>query len=69
MKRARKRLREVYERALSSTARGEANPRSAWLRRKLVGWLEGLFQGIQAAMVGSAHAGAGAGRGDAGAAA
>jgi len=45
----RKRLREVYERALSALREGsESEIRLA--QAQLVGWLEGLFQGIQAAM-------------------
>ena len=65
----RKRLREVYERALSALREGlsadlqhelntltiplEGTPSESEIRlaqAQLVGWLEGLFQGIQAAM-------------------
>ena len=65
----RKRLREVYERALSALREGlsedlqhelntltiplEGTPSASEIRlaqAQLVGWLEGLFQGIQAAM-------------------
>ena len=65
----RKRLREVYDRALSALREGlsdelqqeldtltiplEGTPSASEIRlaqAQLVGWLEGLFQGIQAAM-------------------
>jgi hypothetical protein len=65
----RKRLREIYERALSELKEGlsdellreldtltislDENPSESEIRlaeAQLVGWLEGLFQGIQAAL-------------------
>ena len=65
----RKRLRDVYERAIAALKEGvskdlqdeldtlvlplDANPSESEIRlaqAQLVGWLEGLFQGIQAAL-------------------